>query len=165
MTRIYWVGPGLGALLAATFYKFIKMLEYETANPQADMDDRESKSFNPDADTSQPRVSFDPAGYRNTPAEHSLHGGAFAPVASNGSESDTLNATERGTKVPVKGLTGHSALKGTRKANVMSPTTTNASGLTNGSGMTNSEGVATNGEMSHYRNNDLAVPSAESTLR
>ncbi|KAK5114681.1 hypothetical protein LTR62_002254 [Meristemomyces frigidus] len=33
---IYWVGPMLGALLAAAFYKFIKALEYETANPSKD---------------------------------------------------------------------------------------------------------------------------------
>ncbi|KAI5776480.1 aquaporin-like protein [Geopyxis carbonaria] len=33
---IYWVGPGLGALLAAAFYKFIKILEYENANPGQD---------------------------------------------------------------------------------------------------------------------------------
>lgn len=26
---IYWVGPGLGALIAWCFYRFIKMLEYE----------------------------------------------------------------------------------------------------------------------------------------
>jgi aquaporin related protein len=30
---IYWVGPMLGALVASGFYKFIKVLEYETANP------------------------------------------------------------------------------------------------------------------------------------
>jgi len=35
---IYWVGPILGALVAAGFYKFIKVLEYETANPGQDMD-------------------------------------------------------------------------------------------------------------------------------
>lgn len=33
---VYWVGPILGALVAAGFYKFIKMLEYETANPDQD---------------------------------------------------------------------------------------------------------------------------------
>lgn len=33
---IYWVGPLLGALLSAGFFKFIKMLEYETANPDQD---------------------------------------------------------------------------------------------------------------------------------
>jgi aquaporin rerated protein, other eukaryote len=35
---IYWVGPGLGAIVAVLFYRFIKMLEYETANPGADSD-------------------------------------------------------------------------------------------------------------------------------
>ncbi|KAL7272302.1 Aquaporin-7 [Rhizina undulata] len=33
---IYWVGPALGSLVAAAFYKFIKVLEYETANPGQD---------------------------------------------------------------------------------------------------------------------------------
>ncbi|CZT23504.1 related to aquaporin [Ramularia collo-cygni] len=33
---IYWVGPMLGSFLAAAFYKFIKALEYETANPGQD---------------------------------------------------------------------------------------------------------------------------------
>lgn len=40
--QIYWVGPILGALLATGFYKFIKMLEYETANPGQDSDDLEA---------------------------------------------------------------------------------------------------------------------------
>lgn len=35
---IYWVGPILGSIVAAGFYKFIKALEYETANPGQDMD-------------------------------------------------------------------------------------------------------------------------------
>lgn len=35
---IYWVGPALGAVIAVLFYRFIKMLEYETANPGADAD-------------------------------------------------------------------------------------------------------------------------------
>jgi aquaporin related protein len=35
---IYWVGPCLGAIVAVLFYRFIKMLEYETANPGADSD-------------------------------------------------------------------------------------------------------------------------------
>lgn len=29
---IYWVGPMLGALLASSFYMFVKALEYETVN-------------------------------------------------------------------------------------------------------------------------------------
>ncbi|CAG8951861.1 hypothetical protein HYFRA_00005665 [Hymenoscyphus fraxineus] len=39
---IYWVGPILGALLASGFYKFIKRLEYETANPGQDHDHLDS---------------------------------------------------------------------------------------------------------------------------
>jgi aquaporin related protein len=35
---IYWLGPMLGSIVAAGFYKFIKVLEYETANPDADQD-------------------------------------------------------------------------------------------------------------------------------
>lgn len=38
MIGIYWIGPGLGAIVAVLFYRFIKMLEYETANPGADAD-------------------------------------------------------------------------------------------------------------------------------
>lgn len=36
---IYWVGPLLGALLAVAFYKLLKKLEYELANPGADDDE------------------------------------------------------------------------------------------------------------------------------
>lgn len=35
---IYWLGPVLGSIVAAGFYKFIKVLEYETANPGQDQD-------------------------------------------------------------------------------------------------------------------------------
>lgn len=45
---IYWLGPILGTLVAAGFYKFIKALEYETANPGQDMDEKEAHTFNPD---------------------------------------------------------------------------------------------------------------------
>ncbi len=37
---IYWVGPLLGALLAVLLYRLLKVLEYETANPDADGDGR-----------------------------------------------------------------------------------------------------------------------------
>ncbi|KAF1988559.1 aquaporin-like protein [Aulographum hederae CBS 113979] len=39
---IYWVGPGVGAILAVLFYKFIKILEYEMANPGQDGEDPEN---------------------------------------------------------------------------------------------------------------------------
>ena len=35
---IYWLGPCMGAVLAAGLYRFMKVLEYETANPGADHD-------------------------------------------------------------------------------------------------------------------------------
>ncbi|KAF2017664.1 aquaporin-like protein [Aaosphaeria arxii CBS 175.79] len=40
---IYWVGPGFGAVLAVVFYKFIKILEYEVANPGQDAEVDESE--------------------------------------------------------------------------------------------------------------------------
>lgn len=33
---IYWAAPVLGSVVAAGFYKFIKVLEYENANPNQD---------------------------------------------------------------------------------------------------------------------------------
>lgn len=33
---IYWIGPGLGAILATAFYKLLLYLQYETANPDQD---------------------------------------------------------------------------------------------------------------------------------
>lgn len=33
---IYWVGPFLGALLAAGYYKFVKYFHYEEVNPGQD---------------------------------------------------------------------------------------------------------------------------------
>ncbi|KAF1830961.1 aquaporin-like protein [Decorospora gaudefroyi] len=39
---IYWLGPLLGAILAVVFYRLMKVLEYETANPGADFDGRDT---------------------------------------------------------------------------------------------------------------------------
>lgn len=44
---IYWVGPGMGCLFAIAFYKFIKTLEYEMANPGQDGDDENDPTKNP----------------------------------------------------------------------------------------------------------------------
>ena len=44
---VYWVGPGIGALIAIAFYQFIKMLEYEMANPGQDGDDENDPTKNP----------------------------------------------------------------------------------------------------------------------
>lgn len=40
---IYWVGPAAGAVIAVVFYKFIKILEYEVANPGQDDDDKDKE--------------------------------------------------------------------------------------------------------------------------
>lgn len=44
---VYWLGPFLGSVVAVGFYKFIKLLEYETANPDQDSDHQERKSNRP----------------------------------------------------------------------------------------------------------------------
>jgi len=56
--QIYWVGPLLGSLLAAGFYKLIKGLEYETANPGQDFDENETKIFDPERDVDRPVVNL-----------------------------------------------------------------------------------------------------------
>jgi aquaporin related protein len=38
---IYWIGPALGAIIAVVFYQFIKILEYEVANPGQDDNDKD----------------------------------------------------------------------------------------------------------------------------
>ncbi|CAD0054927.1 unnamed protein product [Aureobasidium pullulans] len=48
---IYWLGPLMGSVLAVGFYKFIKTLEYETANPGQDFNDKEAEVFQVDEDT------------------------------------------------------------------------------------------------------------------
>jgi aquaporin related protein len=45
---IYWVGPFLGAAVAVGFYQFIKMLEYETANPGQDSDGKSLRKYHGD---------------------------------------------------------------------------------------------------------------------
>ncbi|KAF1983334.1 aquaporin-like protein [Aulographum hederae CBS 113979] len=44
---IYWVGPFIGVVIAVAFYKFIKVLEYEMANPGQDADDWNDPTKNP----------------------------------------------------------------------------------------------------------------------
>ncbi|KAI9708761.1 MAG: hypothetical protein M1820_003716 [Bogoriella megaspora] len=57
---LYWVGPMLGSLLAVAFYKFVKVLEYETANPGQDMNAAEAEVF---SDEKQPDEEMGGAGY------------------------------------------------------------------------------------------------------
>jgi len=54
---VYWVGPLLGAIIAAGFFWFIKACEYETANPGQDFDDLEASAYKPEVDLTRPVVS------------------------------------------------------------------------------------------------------------
>ena len=47
LTTALGVGPMIGALIAVFFCKFIKMLEYEMANPGQDGDERNDPTKNP----------------------------------------------------------------------------------------------------------------------
>jgi aquaporin related protein len=46
---IYWLGPVLGAIVASTFYMFIKALEYETVNSQVDPKKKLGEKYDVDA--------------------------------------------------------------------------------------------------------------------
>lgn len=48
---IYWIGPLLGAILAVVFYRLIKVLEYETANPGAESDGQDAYRAESDVPT------------------------------------------------------------------------------------------------------------------
>ncbi|KAF7871744.1 hypothetical protein EAF04_003851 [Stromatinia cepivora] len=50
---IYWVGPLLGAGLAVLFFRLIKLLEYEMANPGQDGDPENDPTQNPEHDVAQ----------------------------------------------------------------------------------------------------------------
>ena len=47
---IYWVAPALGSIVAVGFYRFVKILEYETANPGQDFNEKETELFHFDED-------------------------------------------------------------------------------------------------------------------
>jgi aquaporin related protein len=50
---IYWVGPFIGTLLAVVFYRLIKILEYEMANPGQDGDFENDPTQNPNHEIAQ----------------------------------------------------------------------------------------------------------------
>ncbi|SMR47369.1 unnamed protein product [Zymoseptoria tritici ST99CH_3D1] len=73
---IYWLGPMLGACLAAGFYKFIKALEYETANPDQDGDGRPIEHHSEDEKTLRPSSHSNATGFagRGLQAENHSYG-------------------------------------------------------------------------------------------
>ncbi|KAI9740082.1 MAG: hypothetical protein M1818_004833 [Claussenomyces sp. TS43310] len=93
---IYWVGPILGSLLASGFYKFIKMLEYETVNPGQDATVQEGDHFNPDLDSSKPNVSFAPDEYGRTMEEGQVLTNDSGPNNASLSAHNANNAAPSG---------------------------------------------------------------------
>lgn len=87
---IYWVGPGLGACLAASFYWFIKGIEFQTANPGQDFDDLEANAFDPTTDLSRPVVSPNAVVDRSTTQD-------LAALNSNDGRTSTSPERERRT--------------------------------------------------------------------
>jgi aquaporin related protein len=50
---IYWVGPFVGSVLAVGFYRLMKILEYEMANPGQDGDEENDPTQNPEHEVAQ----------------------------------------------------------------------------------------------------------------
>ena len=44
------MGPALGTVIAVGLYRFVKVLEYETANPGQDFNEKEAEVFTFDED-------------------------------------------------------------------------------------------------------------------
>ncbi|CBX97751.1 hypothetical protein IAQ61_001047, partial [Plenodomus lingam] len=74
---IYWIGPGAGAIFAVGFYQFIKILEYEVANPGQDDDDKdqEIKQESAQKENVDPE-SLEPVGPRKKKS-HSIEANGF----------------------------------------------------------------------------------------
>lgn len=94
-TQIYWVGPMLGSLLASAFYRFMKMLEYETANPGADFDELEEKHFDPEIHGSRPPtiISIQSGNHQNRNEAPTVTGAAADPRDPDGVTASPGNQT------------------------------------------------------------------------
>ncbi|KAK3110325.1 Aquaporin-1 [Teratosphaeriaceae sp. CCFEE 6253] len=122
---IYWLGPVLGALLAVGFYRFVKALEYETANPGQDFNEKEAEVFQFDeenaatgADVARPVVAIGnpeyvadslglhPTGSRDSApgSRGSGEGSHRSAPNSGGSMSPSAMSPTAGPRVPTSGV-------------------------------------------------------------
>lgn len=85
---VYWVGPCLGALVAAGFYWFIKAVEFQTTNPGQDFDDLEANAFDPTTDLSRPVIQPNAVVDRSTARD-------LAARNSNDPQRNSMNSQER----------------------------------------------------------------------
>ncbi|KAF1983829.1 aquaporin-like protein [Aulographum hederae CBS 113979] len=75
---IYWVGPALGSLIAVIFYRLVKVLEYETANPGQDFNEREAEAFQDDRDpVTAEDVRRPVSGGEQSPARSNSHSAPY----------------------------------------------------------------------------------------
>jgi len=81
---IYWVGPLLGALVAASFFYLLQALEWDTANPGQDYDDLEVQMMMPHKRTARPNVAHAPPNTGYHAASTSSDKEALAQRASHG---------------------------------------------------------------------------------
>nr|POE89910.1 aquaporin-1 [Quercus suber] len=93
---IYWLGPALGAVLAVGFYRFVKVLEYETANPGQDFNEREAEHFEFDEDNATTGADVtrpDPVSHQVSQAIAAQSNAMLSPIQSQEfpemSEADT----------------------------------------------------------------------------
>ncbi|GAM83054.1 hypothetical protein ANO11243_010400 [Dothideomycetidae sp. 11243] len=123
---IYWLGPVLGSMLAAGFYKFIKVLEYETANPGQDTDHSTTVQKRRDLLIAA-GIHEDDANqvaHELTAAEKAEKEGGEAPVIANGQQNNTaVNGGMYGTQSfrSKEKLDGPSTVDPARRENVQRP--------------------------------------------
>ncbi|EHK97447.1 putative Aquaporin-1 [Glarea lozoyensis 74030] len=186
---IYWVGPILGSLLASAFYKFIKMLEYETANPGQDQAQKEGEHFNPDEHTEKARVSFAPEDYAMEEGRAGGHqGNAGQENLGVPNEYGTQNRPYSNSPAPPHandqfaglndgGMHGndnqrpynpHNSMGGDSDRTVVSPNNTNTTVLSEGSARKEVGSGSTSGAPRSAIKNSTSpskVPMAERSLR
>lgn len=106
--------------MASGFYKFIKMLEYETANPSQNMNEREMLQFNPNQNNSTPIVNF-PAAEPPVVAMHAK-GSSSGYTDTNNSSMDPIGVPDRyGATSTAEQIHRQSATKASTRTSTVSP--------------------------------------------
>ena len=99
---IYWIGPILGSLLASAFYMFIKALEYETVNPDADNAGQVGVKFDPTTGNEKTVDPDAPIAHKSSPtrAGRSLSGERTAYDEGPNVEAGRARSPGVGSPVP-----------------------------------------------------------------
>ena len=94
---IYWIGPILGSLLASGFYMFIKALEYETVNPEADDSGEVGHAFNPETGEEEKVNNRAPSNLHRSP-NGQVSASNVTPLT-NGGGNEAARVYDRGPDV------------------------------------------------------------------